>query len=75
MCSQLMPDTEVELIQRCSGHDGTYAVKRETYDNAMKIGRPVFRRSSRPNPIITGVIVRSRATSSNTGPARKAAAA
>ncbi|MGH8272642.1 MAG: heterodisulfide reductase-related iron-sulfur binding cluster [Gammaproteobacteria bacterium] len=40
----LIPDTEVELIERCSGHDGTYAVKRETYDNAMKIGRPVFRK-------------------------------
>ncbi|HEX5314648.1 MAG TPA: heterodisulfide reductase-related iron-sulfur binding cluster, partial [Gammaproteobacteria bacterium] len=40
----LVPGTTVELIQRCSGHDGTYAVKRETYDNAMKIGRPVFRR-------------------------------
>ncbi|HEX5314417.1 MAG TPA: Fe-S oxidoreductase, partial [Gammaproteobacteria bacterium] len=39
----LVPGTTVELIQRCSGHDGTYAVKRETYDNAMKIGRPVFR--------------------------------
>lgn len=39
----LVPDTEVELIQRCSGHDGTYAVKHETYDHAMKIGRPVFR--------------------------------
>lgn len=40
----LVPDTEVETIARCSGHDGTYAVKRETYDNAMKIGRPVFRK-------------------------------
>lgn len=40
----LVPDTEIETIARCSGHDGTYAVKRETYDNAMKIGRPVFRK-------------------------------
>jgi glycerol-3-phosphate dehydrogenase subunit C len=40
----LIPDTEVTLIERCSGHDGTYAVKRETYDNAMKIGRPVVNR-------------------------------
>jgi Fe-S oxidoreductase len=46
----LIPDTEVELIERCSGHDGTYAVKRETYDNAMKIGRPVFRKIIEAKP-------------------------
>lgn len=39
----LVPDTEIEMISRCSGHDGTYAVKRETYDYAMKIVRPVAR--------------------------------
>jgi Fe-S oxidoreductase len=37
----LIPDTEVELIERCSGHDGTYAVKKEFHEFAMKIGRPV----------------------------------
>ncbi|MGH8427370.1 MAG: heterodisulfide reductase-related iron-sulfur binding cluster [Gammaproteobacteria bacterium] len=46
----LVPDTEVELIERCSGHDGTYAVKRETYDNAMKIGRTVFRKIVEAEP-------------------------
>jgi len=40
----LIPDTEVSAIERCSGHDGTYAVKAETYDKAMKIARPVVRR-------------------------------
>lgn len=40
----LIPDTEVVHIERCSGHDGTYAVRRETYDHAMKIARPVVRR-------------------------------
>ena len=39
----LVPDTEVTLIERCSGHDGTYAVKAETFDSAMKIARPVVR--------------------------------
>ncbi len=47
---RLVPNTEVELIQRCSGHDGTYAVKRETYDQAMKIGRPVFHRIAVAEP-------------------------
>ena len=38
---QLIPDTEIKTIERCSGHDGTYAVKSEFHKAAMKIGRPV----------------------------------
>lgn len=41
---KLIPDTEVTSIERCSGHDGTHAVKTETYDKAMKIVRPVVKR-------------------------------
>lgn len=41
---QLIPDTELDVIERCAGHDGTYAVKTEFHDTAMKIGRPVFNR-------------------------------
>ncbi len=37
----LVPDTTVEVIERCSGHNGTYAVKREFHEISMKIGRPV----------------------------------
>ena len=40
----LVPDTEVELIERCSGHDGTYAVKVEFHPMSMKIGKPVAKR-------------------------------
>jgi len=38
---QLIPDTEVMPIERCSGHDGTYAVKVEFHKVSMKIARPV----------------------------------
>ena len=38
---QLVPDTTVEPIERCSGHDGTYAVKSEFHEASMKICRPV----------------------------------
>jgi Fe-S oxidoreductase len=41
---QLVPDTKVEVIERCSGHNGTYAVKYETHKASMKIGRPVVNR-------------------------------
>jgi len=40
----LVPDTEVTTIERCSGHDGTYAVKSEFHEKSMKIGRPVVNR-------------------------------
>ena len=39
---QLIPDTSVVPIERCSGHDGTYAVKSECHDISMKICRPVI---------------------------------
>ena len=41
---QLAPDTEVVPIERCSGHDGTYAVKKEYHDISRKIAQPVVRK-------------------------------
>jgi glycerol-3-phosphate dehydrogenase subunit C len=41
---RLVPDTTIEVIERCSGHNGTYAVKSAFRDASMKIGRPVFER-------------------------------
>jgi len=41
---ELIPGTAVETIERCSGHDGTYGVKREFRAASMKIGKPVFDR-------------------------------
>jgi len=41
---KLVPDTEIEPIERCSGHDGTYAVTSEFHEISMKIARPVVNR-------------------------------
>lgn len=38
---ELVPDTTVQPIERCSGHDGTYAVKKEYNAISRKIARPV----------------------------------
>jgi len=38
---QLVPDTDITVIERCSGHDGTYAVKSECHEISMKICKPV----------------------------------
>jgi Fe-S oxidoreductase len=45
----LVPDTKVEIIERCSGHDGTYAVKKEFYEHSMKILKPVVNRVKQSN--------------------------
>ncbi len=37
----LVPDTKIDVVERCSGHDGTYAVKAECHAIAAKICRPV----------------------------------
>jgi glycerol-3-phosphate dehydrogenase subunit C len=39
----LVPGTQIQPIERCSGHDGTYAVKKEYGKISRKIGRPVAR--------------------------------
>ncbi|MBU0750645.1 MAG: Fe-S oxidoreductase [Gammaproteobacteria bacterium] len=46
----LVPGTEVDVIERCSGHDGTYAVKKEFHQYAMKIVKPVVGRVNQAEP-------------------------
>ena len=46
----LVPGTQLEVIERCSGHDGTYAVRAESHAKAVKIGRPVVRRIAEFHP-------------------------
>ncbi|HEU4351368.1 MAG TPA: heterodisulfide reductase-related iron-sulfur binding cluster [Burkholderiales bacterium] len=45
-----IPGTELTTVERCSGHDGTWGVKTEYFENSMKIGRPVFRQMAEPRP-------------------------
>jgi glycerol-3-phosphate dehydrogenase subunit C len=46
----MVPDTTVHTVERCSGHAGTWGVKKEYHETAMKIGRPVFRQmAEHPN--------------------------
>ncbi|TGD70963.1 Fe-S oxidoreductase [Mangrovimicrobium sediminis] len=46
----LVPGTEVQVHERCSGHDGTYAVKAETREKSLKIARPVVRKVDAGTP-------------------------
>ena len=47
-----MHNTNVTLIERCSGHDGTYAVKKESYSQAKKICRPIVQAIDKNAPDI-----------------------
>ncbi len=40
---KMIPDTTINTIERCSGHAGTFGVKKAYHQTAMKIGRPVFK--------------------------------
>jgi Fe-S oxidoreductase len=46
----LVPGTKLETIERCSGHDGSYAVKSEFHKVSMKICKPVVTRVQQANP-------------------------
>ncbi|TFH12285.1 MAG: Fe-S oxidoreductase [Nitrosomonadales bacterium] len=47
---QMIPGTTVNVVERCSGHDGTWGVKSEYFDESMKIGKPVFKQMAASNP-------------------------
>ncbi len=40
---RLLPDTKVSVVERCSGHGGSWGVKTETFPIAMKNGQPTVR--------------------------------
>ena len=40
---KMIPDTSINTIERCSGHAGTFGVKKAYHQQAMKIGKPVFK--------------------------------
>jgi glycerol-3-phosphate dehydrogenase subunit C len=40
---RLIPDTKVDLIERCSGHGGTFGVMKKTRPMAVKVGKPAAR--------------------------------
>lgn len=47
---EMVPGTQVTTVERCAGHDGTWGVKSEFFEQSMKIGRPVFRQMSEAAP-------------------------
>jgi glycerol-3-phosphate dehydrogenase subunit C len=44
---RLVPDADVTVIERCSGHGGSWGVMKENFETALKVGKPVARQATR----------------------------
>jgi glycerol-3-phosphate dehydrogenase subunit C len=44
---RLIPETKVDVVERCSGHGGTFGVLKGTHEVAVKVGRPAARAAQR----------------------------
>jgi len=40
---RLLPDPDVEVVERCSGHGGSWGFKQQHFETALKVGRPAAR--------------------------------
>jgi glycerol-3-phosphate dehydrogenase subunit C len=50
---RLLPDAQINVIERCSGHGGSWGVMKDNFETALKIGRPVARQTLRDsNPFL-----------------------
>ncbi len=47
-----IPGAEIDVIERCSGHDGTYAVKKESHKTSLKIRKPVVNKVKKFDPSV-----------------------
>ena len=42
---KLIPNTDVTIIERCSGHGGSWGIKKGNHVKALKVGKPVARKA------------------------------
>jgi Fe-S oxidoreductase len=49
----LLPDTTVKVVEECSGHDGTWALKKENFKQSLKWGSRAFNAMAADNPKVT----------------------
>jgi glycerol-3-phosphate dehydrogenase subunit C len=46
---RLIPDSKVGVIQRCSGHGGSWGIMKNNFETAMKVGKPAMRQAAKPD--------------------------
>ncbi len=42
---RLIPGGDIKIIERCSGHGGSWGVMKDNFETALKIGRPAMRQA------------------------------
>ena len=48
---RLIPDTEVVVVDRCSGHGGSWGIMKSNFETALRVGRPVANKAVEANHI------------------------
>jgi Fe-S oxidoreductase len=49
----LLPNTTVKVVEECSGHDGTWAFKKENFQQSLKYGSKAFQQMAEGNPKVS----------------------
>jgi Fe-S oxidoreductase len=49
----LLPGTTVKVVEECSGHDGTWAMKKEHFEQSLKYGSRAFHEMAAGDPKVT----------------------
>lgn len=44
---RLIPKADLKVIERCSGHGGSWGIMAENFDTALKVGKPVAQQAAR----------------------------
>ena len=42
---RLIPDTEVSVVERCSGHGGSWGIMKSNFETALRIGGPAAKKA------------------------------
>jgi glycerol-3-phosphate dehydrogenase subunit C len=42
---RLLPDADIKVIERCSGHGGSWGVMKENFEVGVKVGKPVAKQA------------------------------
>ena len=44
---KFIPDADLTVIERCSGHGGSWGMMKDNYETALKVGKPVARQAKK----------------------------
>jgi glycerol-3-phosphate dehydrogenase subunit C len=54
---RLIPESNVNVVERCSGHGGAWGIKKGTFEIGMRVGKPVMRNTAKHDPEGAGYVV------------------